>query len=168
MKFGFRRFRWEQLLASLLVFASLGLVYIFKFQDSQPRTETIVEQRTIATVQNGSIEVPKWGVKIGVGNYGKAIQVSQPSYRDQEISFIQITINQEFDKCGAPIVVNRTKNGSQFLPNSIGTSVKMVNGYYYSFDAIGDCAASPSVVNGTTISREEIINKIIELGLSEI
>ena len=168
MKFGFRRFRWEQLLASLLVFASLGLVYIFKFQDSQPRTETIVEQRTIATVQNGSIEVPKWGVKIGVGNYGKAIQVSQPSYRDQEISFIQITINQEFDKCGAPIVVNRTKNGSQFLPNSIGTSVKMVNGYYYSFDAIGDCAASPAVVNGTTISREEIINKIIELGLSEI
>ena len=168
MNFGFRRLRWERLLASLLVFASLGLVYVFKFKDSQPRTETIVEQKKLATIQNGSIDVPEWGVKIGVGEYGKSIQVSQPSYRDQDNSFLQITISQEFDKCGAPVVVNRTNNGSQFLPSSIGTSVKMVNGYFYSFDAIGDCAASPSVVNGTTISREEIINKIIELGLSEI
>lgn len=158
-----------------LVIAAAGYMVIKnQFNKSEDETslyqnyqQNLAHNSSDATTDTSYIEIPEWGVKLGVGPHSDMVTVTEPNNYENDKSEIQINVKPEyelFEDCTTDISIMRLKDISGFDE----TPKNKVGEYYYYNSGISECGGSKETGNANTLSQSELILQFNKLGVKSL
>lgn len=122
---------------------------------------------SVSNKDTNYLEVPFWGVKVGIGPYLEKVTLSGPTDNPVGGSKIKVAVKKEFgyySDCVSYIEITRLTDVSGF---DTPPDVKVGEFYYYN-SGIGECGGAKESGNKDALSQMELKEKFKQLGVKNL